>query len=365
MKNTKLALSILAIAASAALTACGGGGGGGSSSGGATTPPPATPPTTPPASTLNNSPTAGTYAAGSMQATTYSLINSFRASVGVGQLNQDTILDLSAGKHATYQWTNFASGALTATTHDEISTLPDFYATTPLARAELAGAPSTEWISENAAVGAPQTSASDYATDCFNQYVNTVYHLQGLTNPVETIGIGFAQDDSTHSVYSCVYDMGQTTNVVGTPQANAIEGGAGQQLSTTAIVTVPYNNETNVARAMVAESPNPAPDLPNPGRPIVVRMNAASAGDAVTVSSFTITPQGGGSPVTARIIIPSGAQSGSVTSATVDVNGELDPGVVVLLPETTLAANTTYNVSFSGARDAQTATATWSFTTGN
>src|SRR3981189_3546107 len=62
-----------------------------------------------------------------------------------------------------------------------------------------------------------------------------------------------------------------------------------------------------------------APDIAAPGRPIMVRVNAANAGDVLTVSSFTLTAANG-TVVAARIIVPSAALTGSSAGVTADVN---------------------------------------------
>jgi hypothetical protein len=97
----------------------------------------------------------------------------------------------------------------------------------------------------------------------------------------------------------------------------------------------------------------------------MVQVNAASAGDVLTVSSFTLTAANG-TVVPTRIIVPSAALTGSTASATADVNsGEMQPGHAFLLPLAALTANTTYTVAFSGARDGTPISKTWTFTTGS
>jgi uncharacterized protein YkwD len=371
--KTQTSLTALAIAASLALTACGGGGGGSNSSTGtaASTSGASTSSTTTSSGSVApaTSVAAPTYASATMQATAFQQLNAYRLAMGVGELAQDPILDTSAQAHALYLDTNLASGALTALSHDEVSTLPDYYDDTPLSRAQKAGAPVTEYIGENAGAGLPQTSAAAYGSDCLNSYLSSVYHLQGLTNVQQTVGIGFTQNTGSYTIYTCVLDFGETAGVSGAPLANAIDTSGGQQLPTNFVAHSPFSNETGVALAMVAESPNPAPDLTAPGRPIMVEVNAASPGDVLTVSSFTLTAANG-TVVPARIILPSAALTGSTASATADVNsGELGPGHAVLLPLAALSANTIYTVSFSGARDGtplnNNQPVTWTFTTGS
>jgi uncharacterized protein YkwD len=303
---------------------------------------------------------AASYTGGTAQASIFSQLNAYRSAMGVGLLKQDPMLDTSASAHALYLVNNFANGNITSVSHNEVSTFANFYEVTPLSRARKAGVPATEWVGENAAVGLNLATGDANAADCLGQYLSSVYHLDGATSIQETIGVGF-QTNSAQGTYGCVLDFGETSNVVGAPIDNGVYLGGGQQMATTAVATSPFLNETNVARAMKAESPNPAPDLPSPGRPIMYRVNAASAGDVLTVSSFTLTANGVAVP--ARLIVPSAATTGSV-GATVDVNNRLSPGVVFLLPLAPLAANTTYTASFSGQRNGTPTAKTWAFTTG-
>lgn len=359
MRNNQTSkMTALAMAATFTLAACGGGGGSSTPSAAPTVP--AAPATSIPPKTSVPAPT---YGATTMQATAFLTLNAYRSGMGVGMVAQDSVLDMSAQAHALYLDSNLASGNLTALSHDEVATFANFYEKTPLSRGQKAGAPPTEWIAENAAAGLPQTNAALYGTDCVGQFINSVYHLQGLTSNQETIGIGFQQNFGTYPNYSCVLDFGETTGVVGAPQANAVYLAGGQQIPTTAVAHAPLANETNVAIAMVGESPNPAPDVAAPGRPIMVRVNAAAAGDILTVSNFTLTAANG-AVVSARIIVPSAALTGSSSGVTADVNNALFPGVAFLLPLAPLSANMVYTVSFSGARDGSPVSATWNFTTG-
>jgi uncharacterized protein YkwD len=359
-------LTSAAVAASILVAACGGGGGGSSpaSTTGNNTGSNGSPSQSVNSSSGNLQTTvpAGTYTGATAQASIYSQLNAYRAAVGVGQLKQDTVLDTSASAHALYLVNNFANGNITAVTHNEVSTFANYYEATPLSRARKAGVPVTEFIGENAAVGLNLATGDANAAYCLGQFLNSVYHLQAATSSQETIGVGF-QTNSGQGTFGCVLDFGQTTNVAGTPVDNAFYQGGGQQMPTDANAVSPVPNETNVLRAMAAgESPNPAPDLASPGRPVMFRVNAASEGDVLTVSSFTLAANG--TSVAARIIVPSAAMTGS-TGATADVNNALSAGVVFLLPLAPLAANTTYTATFSGQRDGKPVSRTWTFTTGN
>jgi uncharacterized protein YkwD len=362
MKQKKTsALTALAIASAVALAACGGGGGGSDSTGAAA---PASSPSG------GNSPQTSippktsvpptTFPSTSAQATAFAQINANRLAMGVGEVSQDPVLDTSAAKHATYLTTNLQNGNLTALSHDENPAFPGFFAATPLARADLAGAPATEWIGEVAGSDVLQPDAATTATNCVNGYFDSVYHLQSIAGPQETIGIGF---DQNSTLYTCVFDLGQTTGVFGTPVAAGLLQGAGQQMPANAIATWPLPSASGLPAAMKQESPNPAPDLTAPGTPVMVMVNAAAAGDVLTVASFTLTGPGGAN-VPARIILPAAALTGSTNAATADINNALNAGTAFLLPLAPLSTNTTYTVTFNGARDGTPLSKTWSFTTG-
>lgn len=355
MKRKKIsALTAVSFAAAIALTACGGSGGSNSTPASGVSQPVTNP------GNLQTTVPAATYTGGTAQASIFSQLNAYRAAMGVGLLKQDPILDTSASAHALYLVNNFANGNITSVSHNEISTFANFYEVTPLSRARKAGVPATEWVGENAGVAVSLATADANGADCVNNYLNTVYHLQGATSEQESIGVGF-QTNTGQGTYGCVLDFGQTTNVVGTPTDNGIYLGGGQQMAATASAVSPIANETNVARAMVAEDPNPAPDLTSPGRPVMYRVNAGNPGDVLTVTSFTLMANG--SAVPARIIVPSAATTGS-SGATADVNNALFVGVAFLLPLTPLAANTTFTATFSGQRNGSPVTKTWTFTTG-
>jgi hypothetical protein len=347
MKKNISALTAVSFAAALALSACGGGGGSSNSQQTSA----AAPSTN--SGSLQTSVATPTYTNGSMQAQTFAQLNSYRQSMGVGLLSQDAFLDTAANAHALYLATNMGNGTINALTHTEVSSNAAYYGDTPPSRAQKAGAPSTESIGEDVAawlLNSPPTASVD-AANCLPELLDSVYHLTSVTDTFQTVGIGLGSADGSKLMASgimnaCTLDFGQSAS--------------GQQMPTNTIAHVPLSNETNVFLQMFPESPNPAADLTSPGRPIMVRVNAASQGDSLTVSSFTLTTSSG-TVVPARIIVPSQALAGSTSSATADVNGKLPAGVVFLLPLAPLSASTTYTVSFSGARDGTPVSVAWSF----
>lgn len=367
MKNKNgfsvVGLTAIAIAASLTLAACGGGGGGGSSSTGSTNSAPTPSPGSSNAATPATSVPAATYTAGSAQLAMFTAINNLRGALGVGLLAQDPVLDVAAGYHAQYEADN------QVVTHIETSGQPGYYGATPLSRAQLAGAPTTEWIGEVAA-GTYDTPAQTAGTACFNQWYLSVYHLQSIVTNQQTVGIGFGSPASSSGFSGCIVDFGTTTGVPASPEANSIPYSGGQQFSTTAVVTVPANNDTAVAPNFgpAGETPSPAPDLTlsSLGRPIMVMVNGQDS-EILTVQTFALH-DAGGTTVPARILVSTAAKTGSTAAAVADPNADyLASKAAFLLPLATLSPNTTYTVSFSGQRvDGSVSTAvtkTWSFTT--
>ncbi|MDR5884115.1 CAP domain-containing protein [Caballeronia sp. LZ032] len=375
-KNFKL--SMAAIAASLLVAACGGGGGGSTSAGtaapasspdagsspagtpsGASTPTGTTPSTgVAPATTVP----AATYDGSSFQAAAFALVNNYRASMGVGTLKQDPVLDTAAQAHALYLFSNLKARTIPTLDHNEIAGNLNYYADTPLARAQKAGAPTTEYIGESIAANVSQLTTAAAAADCIGQNLASVYHLAGLTFTQETVGIGYMPGDSTWAQYTCSLEYGTLTGVSGAPLANANSYSGGQQIATNAVVHSPFTNEAGVRTAMVPEAPNPASDLTAPGRPIMVRVNAENR-DTLSVSQFTLT-DAAGTQVAARILVPASAQASSTATTVADPNNALPNGTAILLPLSPLRANTTYTVTFNGARDGVALPATtWSFTT--
>ena len=341
MKKQKIAVAAMSLAATMMLSACGDGGNIATPSTGASAP----------AAMTSN---------GALEASVVAQLNAYRLAMGVGPVAQDEILDTSAQAHSLYLFANFVNGNLPAQTNNEVSNFANYYEATPLSRARKAGAPATEFIDEVADVGFTLLNTRTFASDCVTQALSTVYRLQSMTYVQQTIGVGLQQNVSQRT-YACVFDFGQSSGVVGSPIADGFSPVGGQQISVDAVAHSPFTNETGVAQGMTRENPNPAPGVSAPGRPIMVRVTATQAGDILTVSTFTLTSPSG-LVVPTRIIVASAALSGS-TGATADVNNMLEAGVAFLLPLDPLAANTTYTVSFAGARGSTPINATWSFTT--
>lgn len=142
-------------------------------------------------------------------------------------------------------------------------------------------------------------------------------------------------------------------------------------------VVYPYAGQTGVATSFVpqVEDPNPAPDLGSAtiGYPITVSLVDQALATAypngylpsdIVVNSFTLTAAGSSAPVSARIVTAAGVVPGPGVTLTTDVNAGYISSSLYMLPLSPLAANTTYNVVFTGTVKGQSVNLNWSFTTG-
>ncbi|MFJ1260285.1 CAP domain-containing protein [Cupriavidus sp. CuC1] len=332
------------------LSGCGGGGdnstgnGGQPSSGTPTTPTSPTPttPATPavPASVAPaTSVPAPTYAATDERSKLFATLNAYRVQMGVGALAQDRLLDTAAQAHADYLKAN---GALLAHAEDPLK--PGYTGTDPRARAMKAGVPATTWVAENIGGGGS-------ASSCFLGLTNSVYHLQSLTSNAESIGLGFNTD--------CVIELGTFTGQTGLSMNSGTPVGGGQQMAANALAYSPLDGEM-VDKALGGESPQPAPDIANPGHPVMVRVRADLMSDVLSVASFTLVDDSG-APVPGRILIAPNAKAASVGAAVTD--SLLNPAVAFFLPLKPLGSAITYTATFSGARNSVPISKSWSFKT--
>lgn len=283
----------------------------------------------------------------------FTALNNYRlklveaSAAGVGAVAQDTTLDLAAQKHADYLTYSQASPI---ETHVETSTASSyFYADTPLDRALLAG-----YTPTNAFIG----EAIGDVNNCVGQLLDTVYHLQELTSPFEKVGIGYT------STWVCVLLGGENTGMSDIGAATIYVGvpvGGGQEMGMSDMAVSPYNGEPGVPVAMsTGENPQPVPAYTNPGHPVMLRMRAEFASDALHVKAFTLSPVSGG-PVAGTILVSPGAAIGS--SAVVTADSNILPCVTFFVPAQPLLAGTTYTAQFTGDRNGVAETLTWSFTT--
>ncbi|QYY33739.1 CAP domain-containing protein (plasmid) [Cupriavidus pinatubonensis] len=293
-----------------------------------------------------------TYARGSGQLAIFKAVNALREQLGVGLLAQDTMLDTAAQAHAVYLSSNSVSQ------HEEAADKPGFYDVNPLFRARRAGAPAAQWVGE-AVAAAKGGSDSDIGQRCFDQWYHTVYHLLGLVGNQESVGVGYSERGAL-GLNLCVVDFGTLTGAQENPAANGVPYVGGQHFDAGTFVTVPRGGEINVQPGFNAEgeSPDPAPDLKAPGRPLMVYANGALA-EILSVGTFKVVGPNGAEVPARTLVSPAAKAAGS--------DGAGDPYIrnnaAFLLPLAPLADGVTYTATFAGTRAGKSVSFSWSFTT--
>jgi len=315
-------------------------------------PPPAQPPAAPAAASPRMNVSDPTYTQGSGHLALFKGINTLRQKLGVGLLAQDAALDTAAQAHAIYL------SAHSVAQHDQTAGSQHFYEATPLLRAQKAGVGDSQWVAE--VVGAARgPNDSKIGLGCIDQWYHTVYHLQSLVTNQESIGIGYSSTGAL-GLNHCVLDFGTSTATQPSPTPNGVPYEGGQQIDADTFITVPADGDIGVQGGFnfAGESPNPAPDLATPGRPLMVYANGALA-EVLSVTAFKLVA-GNGAEVPARVLVsPAAKADGSAGVA----DEYLRNNAAFLLPLAPLADRETYTASFSGTRAGKPVSISWTFKT--
>lgn len=304
MNSTKtLALSLIC---AAALAACGGGGGG--------TPITAPVVTTPPApvalSTIVTSVPAATYAAGSDERAAYDLLNAERQKCGFGLLAQNIKLDAAAAAHSNYQLANNVSS------HFETQGFPGFTGAIPPDRANAQSYEGSSSVGEDVAFEATGIQS-------MRALFVAPYHLSSLVSGFLDVGMAFKSPQLSQQIkYALTVDLG----VPPSKSPTMSEPGS--------VSTYPCAGVDGL-RPSFTESPNWAATSGNGagGTPIYV---VASNSETLIISAASISPVGGG-------VVPV-----QVLTATNDPNKRLKAHQALVIPPSSLVANSSYRVQISG-----------------
>ena len=278
-------------------------------------------------STLVTSVPAPTYAAGSQQLAAFNYLNGIRGRCGFGLLKQDTRLDQAADDHSNYLAVNFAQ--LGAIGHTQVPGLPGFTGVTVIDRTTARGYQGP--TSEGVIFGAPTLSLQHFVA----ALLQTAYHSSAALGGL--LDVGFGQRTIGASFVAVVY---------GQPQS-----GSSQQIAGDVIALAPCDGESNWLRVHAPESPNPMPGVPlgSYGAPLIAQVRD---GQLLAVDEWTLTGPGGV------------AVSTTLRRFGSDPNNGVGISRAVLIPNTVLAANTTYNVVLRGKNSGIPFERRYSFTTG-
>ena len=285
----------------------------------------------------------------------FTLLNRWRRLGGFGLLAQSGALDQSSASHAAYLVRNQLLTDLTYLStrvdgllgaHRQDSTKPGFTGKTPTERAVAAGYAGT--ASETTSIGVAN------GIDCAASLENSVYHLIELVAPALDVGIAFDPGDGKGGL--CVLTLG-------VPSASL-----GQLPPAGSVAVYPHPLQIGVQPTFfnIGEVPNPAPDLAQAGRPVLVSLytlaNPTLDPADVRVDAFTLT-SADGRVVPSRVIVRKGvATSGPTVVEDLAIPGA---GYLVLLPTEALGKQVVYTVRVAATVKGRAVSFTWQFTTGD
>jgi uncharacterized protein YkwD len=249
-----------------------------------------------------------------------------RKQIGLPPLTESVVIDRAAQGHSDYQRVN------NTVTHDQTRGRQGFTGVTLQDRLEAAGYRFAEINRIGEVISATPNKNGFYMAE---ELVTAIYHRFVMFEPVfQEIGTG-AATNSSNSYFTADF----VTN-----------NGFGAGLPAGTLAIWPLDGQTRVPNNFDSdrEEPDPVPDVGVVGYPISVHTNLTRT---LTVSSFTVRARNGTANLSTRLLTKDNDANVSTAS------------VAAIVPLGPLAANTVYDVSFSGAIDGVATRKTWSFTT--
>lgn len=315
-QQCKSTFSVVALAA--LLSACGGGG----SSGEKTSLSTATP--LPQLTQEPGSPSLS----GNIATDGFNWINYRRSQVGLASLARNSLIDQAALGHSEYLRTN------NTVSHDQLAGKPGFTGARlgdRLAQAGYVINRANSYAYGEVIAGAANNSGFYLA----EELITAIYHRFVIFEPIfKEGGTGAVVNPSGYSYFTADF---------------AANNGYGPGLPAGQIVTYPVSGQTKVATSFSSdnESPDPVPNQDIVGYPISVHANINGM---LSVTSFTVRQRGAASDLTVRLLKK-------------DIDEQTPESAASIIPLAPLAANTTYDVSFSGRLNGAALARNWSFTT--
>jgi uncharacterized protein YkwD len=255
-------------------------------------------------------------------------INYRRSQIGLPALTENPQIDIAAQGHSDYQRIN------NTVTHVQTPGKQGYTGAQLQDRMAAAG----YTISGENAIGeviAASTGGTGFSM--VDQLVTAIYHRFVMFEPVfKEIGTGSAVTSANYAYFTADF---------------AANNGFGPGITKGTIAVWPFNGQTGVPTSFNSdfEEPDPVPNQSTVGYPISVHANLTST---LTVQSFTVHVHGSNASLTTRLL-----------SKATDPNMSTNTSAAAIIPLSTLAGGTTYDVDFTGTLDGAAITKSWSFTT--
>lgn len=270
------------------------------------------------------------YTAGSTQSETFKALNDFRSSLGLGPVNQNTMIDKAALNHQLYNEVSWVPGE---NPHYEVQGRAGFTGYGVLDRIRAAGFTNI--------VSGGEVMAAEIGAKAIAGFADTVYHRQILMNE-EFTDVGILSGINQGTILDFGYTDGQTnaSNYIG---------------------VYPTDKQTGIFLTHALESPNPFSDLEmtvenmckQTSYPISIQSQGTTS---LSVATFTIREFGTTNDLPVRLFQPG--------------KNSIRPNVAFIVGKAPFKPYTTYTVQFTGKVSGGKASTgfdvnkTWSFTTG-
>lgn len=253
-------------------------------------------------------------------------INYRRTQIGLSpMLLSNSLINAAAQGHSNYQKAN------NTVTHVQTAGQPGFTGATLTDRLSAAGYVLTPPYAAGEVIAAA-TDASGFVLS--EQLITAIYHRFVIFEPIfKDIGAGSASVAGGYTYFTSDF---------------AASNGYAPGLARGNVVIYPFANQLKVATNFFTdqETPDPVANQNETGYPVSVHANL---GSVLSVTTFTLRPHGG------AVL--------SVKLLSGDTDAETPRSAAAIIPLAVLAANTTYDVAFSGSVDSVSVTRAWSFTT--
>jgi hypothetical protein len=256
----------------------------------------------------------------------WQVLNQVRLAAGSGCMNLVAALDTSAQAYCSYEANNASNASCVAQAHTEVSGCSGYTGADVQSREVAAGYPQSLAYTEVA------TTFGNNPTAAVPNWIDTVFHRIPVLDPWTT-------------------DMGYG----GATGCDAIDIGRGMStVSTKAVVTYPYDGQTNVP-ASFSGLEGPQPPAPSGGYPSSYPVNIYAQG--LSVTQHVLTKDGDSTPLDHLWLDKNSSQ------LMAGLQGYF--GDTAFLYGAPFATNTKYHVKIVGTYAGGTLDEEWSFTTGS
>jgi uncharacterized protein YkwD len=273
-------------------------------------------------------PPASTTASSTLATEGFNWINGRRQLAGMSTLTRNGLIDAAATAHSNYQRIN-------GITHVQVVGKEGFTGVQLLDRLTAIGYATPTYYYAEVISSGPSTSGQALA----DELITAIYHRFAIFQPrYKEMGAGAAGSTGGSNYLTINF---------------AANNGYGPGIGAANVAIWPVNGQTGVVPNFNSdlEAPDPVQDRSEVGYPISVHVDVDVA---LEVGSFTVKPRAGGANLAVKLLAK-------------DVVGEEDnmryAAGAAIVPLSPLAANTVYDVSFSGTTNGNPVTRSWSFTT--